>query len=104
MSSLIAQSIEVIRKRIDEVGTTEPTIQRQGADRVLVQVPGFEDSTRLKELISKTARLTFHLVHPTMTAAQAEAQGVPSGYFIVPSADGWTTSCSTKTSSLAANY
>ncbi|MDO8360831.1 MAG: protein translocase subunit SecD, partial [Devosia sp.] len=88
MSSLIAQSIEVIRKRIDEVGTTEPTIQRQGADRVLVQVPGFEDSTRLKELISKTARLTFHLVHPTMAAAQAEAQGIPSGYFIVPSADG----------------
>ncbi|MBI4920508.1 MAG: protein translocase subunit SecD [Devosia nanyangense] len=88
MSSLIAQSIEVIRKRIDEVGTTEPTIQRQGADRVLVQVPGFEDSARLKELISKTARLTFHLVHPTMSAATAEAQGIPAGYFIVPSADG----------------
>ena len=88
MSSLIAQSIEVIRKRIDEVGTTEPTIQRQGADRVLVQVPGFEDSARLKELISKTARLTFHLVHQTMSAAQAEAQGIPAGYFIAPSADG----------------
>jgi SecD/SecF fusion protein len=88
MSSLIAQSIEVIRKRIDEVGTTEPTIQRQGADRVLVQVPGFEDSERLKQLISKTARLTFHLVHPSMSAAQAEAQGVPAGYFIAPSADG----------------
>ncbi len=88
MSSLIAQSIEVIRKRIDEVGTTEPTIQRQGEDRVLVQVPGFADSSRLKELISKTARLEFHLVHPTMSAQQAEAQGVPSGYYIVPSADG----------------
>jgi SecD/SecF fusion protein len=88
MSSLIAQSIEVIRKRIDEVGTTEPTIQRQGADRVLVQVPGFQDSSRLKELISKTARLTFHLVHPTMTAAQAQAQGIPAGYFIAPSNDG----------------
>jgi len=88
MSSLIAQSIEVIRKRVDEVGTTEPTIQRQGQDRVLVQVPGFEDSSRLKELISTTARLTFHLVHPTMSAAQAEAQGVPSGYFILPSAEG----------------
>ncbi len=88
MSSLIAQSIEVIRKRVDEVGTTEPTIQRQGQDRVLVQVPGFEDSARLKELISTTARLTFHLVHPTMSAAQAEAQGIPAGYFIVPSAEG----------------
>jgi SecD/SecF fusion protein len=88
MSSLIAQSIEVIRKRVDEVGTTEPTIQRQGQDRVLVQVPGFEDSSRLKDLISRTARLTFHLVHPTMTAAQAKAQGVPLGYMIVPSAEG----------------
>src|SRR5690242_6253792 len=88
MSSLIAQSIEVIRKRIDEVGTTEPIIQRQGTDRVLVQVPGFQDSQHLKELISKTARLEFHLVHPTMTADQAKAQGVPAGYEIVPSADG----------------
>ena len=88
MSSLIAQSMEVIRKRIDEVGTTEPIIQRQGADRVLVQVPGFQDSAHLKELISKTARLEFHLVHPTMTAEQAKAQGVPAGYEIVPSADG----------------
>jgi SecD/SecF fusion protein len=88
MSALVAQSIEVIRNRIDEVGTTEPNIQRQGDDRVLVQVPGFEDSTRLKALISQTARLTFHLVHPTMTAAQAEAQGIPSGYMILPSDDG----------------
>jgi len=80
--------MEVIRKRVDEVGTTEPIIQRQGEDRVLVQVPGFDDSSRLKSLISKTARLTFHLVHPTMSAAQAEAQGVPSGYMLLPSADG----------------
>ncbi|WP_374624324.1 protein translocase subunit SecD [Devosia sp.] len=88
MASLVAQSMEVIRNRVDEVGTTEPTIQRQGQDRVLVQVPGFEDSSRLKDLIAKTARLTFHLVHPSMTAAQAQAQGIPSGYFILPSADG----------------
>jgi SecD/SecF fusion protein len=88
MSSLVAQSIEVIRNRIDELGTTEPTIQRQGTDRVLVQVPGFDDSNRLKDIISRTARLTFHLVHPTMSAAQAEAQGIPPGYMILPSADG----------------
>lgn len=88
MSALVTQSMEVIRNRVDQVGTTEPTIQRQGDNRVLVQVPGFDDSERLKELISRTARLTFHLVHPTMTAAQAEAQGIPSGYFILPSADG----------------
>jgi SecD/SecF fusion protein len=88
MSSLVAQSIEVIRNRVDQVGTTEPSIQRQGVDRILLQVPGFEDSARLKDLIAKTARLTFHLVHPTMTAAQAEAQGVPAGYMIVQSQDG----------------
>ncbi len=88
MSALIAQSMEVIRKRVDEVGTTEPIIQRQGQDRVLVQVPGYDNSARLKELISTTARLTFHLVHPTMSAAQAEAQGVPAGYMLVPSAEG----------------
>lgn len=88
MSSLVSQSIEVVRNRIDELGTTEPSIQRQGTDRVLVQVPGFGDSTRLKDIISRTARLTFHLVHPTMTAAQAEAQGIPVGYMVLPSADG----------------
>lgn len=88
MSSLVSQSIEVIRNRIDELGTTEPTIQRQGNERVLVQVPGFDDSNRLKDIIARTARLTFHLVHPTMSAAQAEAQGVPPGYMILPSADG----------------
>nr|WP_196258379.1 protein translocase subunit SecD [Pelagibacterium limicola] len=89
MSALVAQSLEVIRKRIDEVGTTEPVIQRQGQDRVLVQVPGFDDSGRLKDLISQTARLTFHMVYPSMTAEQARAQGQPSGTMIVPSADGF---------------
>ncbi|MDB5505922.1 MAG: SecD [Devosia sp.] len=88
MSSLVQQSVEVIRKRIDELGTTEPLIQRQGTDRVMVQVPGFEDSSRLKDIISRTARLTFHLVYTGMTAAQAEAQGLPPGTFILPSADG----------------
>ncbi|MCS6760926.1 MAG: protein translocase subunit SecD [Candidatus Devosia symbiotica] len=87
-SALMAQSIEVIRNRIDELGTTEPTIQRQGNNRVLVQVPGFGDSTRLKDIISRTARLTFHMVYPDMTAAQAEAQGLPAGTMILPSQDG----------------
>ena len=88
MSSLVAQSIEVVRNRIDELGTTEPTIQRQGTNRLLVQVPGFGDSTRLKNIISQTARLTFHMVYPGMTADQAEAQGLPPGTMILPSQDG----------------
>lgn len=88
LSSVVSQSIEVIRRRIDELGTTEPTIQREGNDRILVQVPGFQDSNRLKEIISKTARLTFHLVYPGMTVSQAEQQGLPAGTEIVPNSDG----------------
>lgn len=88
MSSLVTQSVEVIRSRIDEVGTTEPVIARQGEDRILVQVPGFDDSERLKDLISQTARLTFHMVHPSMTASQARAQGLPEGTEILPARDG----------------
>lgn len=88
MSALVAQSIEVIRKRVDELGTTEPSIQRQGTNRVLVQVPGFGDSERLKDIISRTARLTFHMVYPGMNAAQARAQGLPAGTMILPSQDG----------------
>jgi SecD/SecF fusion protein len=87
-SALVAQSIEVIRERIDELGTTEPSIQRQGNNRILVQVPGFGDSTRLKNIISQTARLTFHMVYPGITAAQAQAQGLPAGTMILPSQDG----------------
>lgn len=58
----VAQTIEVVRRRVDALGTTEPNIQRQGADRVLVQVPGLQDTNRLKELLGTTARLEFRLV------------------------------------------
>jgi len=58
----IEQAIEVIRRRVDETGTREPTIQRQGADRILVQLPGIDDPERMKALIGKTAKMTFHLV------------------------------------------
>lgn len=56
------QSLEIIRRRVDEVGTREPTIQRQGADRILIQVPGIGSAAELKDLIGTTARLTFHPV------------------------------------------
>ncbi len=56
------QSLEIIRRRVDEAGTREPTIQRQGADRILIQVPGIGSAQELKELIGTTARLTFHPV------------------------------------------
>lgn len=56
------QSIEVIRRRVDEAGTREPTIQRQGTNRIIVDVPGIGSAAELKELIGKTAKLTFHPV------------------------------------------
>ncbi|MCI5060534.1 MAG: protein translocase subunit SecD [Alphaproteobacteria bacterium] len=58
----IDQSIEIVRRRIDETGTREPVIQRQGEDRILVQLPGLDDPARVKDLLGKTAKLTFHLV------------------------------------------
>ena len=58
----IQQSLEIIRRRVDEVGTREPTIQRQGEDRILIQVPGIGSAEELKALIGTTARLTFHPV------------------------------------------
>jgi len=58
----VQQSIEIIRRRIDELGTTEPTIQRQGDTRILVQVPGLDDPQRLKALLGQTAKMNFHLV------------------------------------------
>src|ERR1051325_5827281 len=54
-------SIEVVRRRIDEMGTREPTIERSGEDRILVQVPGLQDPGRLKEMLGKTAKMTFRL-------------------------------------------
>ena len=79
LSSAVTQSIEVIRKRIDEFGTTEPVVQRQGNDRILVEVPGVEDPQRLKDLIGTTAKLTFHLVSTQMSAADALSGRPPAG-------------------------
>ncbi len=86
--STIEQSIEIIRRRIDALGTTEPTIQRQGVDRILVQVPGLQDPAQLKRLLGTTAKLVFRLVDVSTTAEQAKATRVPSGSEILPSDDG----------------
>lgn len=82
LNSAIAQSIEVIRKRIDEMGTTEPVVQRQGSDRILVQVPGVDDPERLKDVIGKTAKMTFHLVSNDMSAEDAMRTRPPAGTFM----------------------
>src|SRR6266700_1333293 len=58
----VEQSIQIVERRVNELGTVEPLIQRQGNDRILVQVPGLQDPTRLKELLGKTAKLDFRFV------------------------------------------
>jgi preprotein translocase subunit SecD len=73
----VDQSIEIIQRRVNELGLVEPSIQREGTDRILVQVPGLQDPTRLKEILGKTAKLDFRMVNTTMTAEQASATHPP---------------------------
>ncbi len=80
----IQQSLEIIRRRVDEVGTREPTIQRQGADRILIQVPGIGSAEELKAIIGTTARLAFHPVVNRTTDANADPG---SRNFLLPSVD-----------------
>ncbi|MEO2040136.1 MAG: protein translocase subunit SecD, partial [Martelella sp.] len=87
MRSAVEQSIEVIRRRVDELGTTEPLIQRQGDDRIIVQVPGLDDPQRLKALLNKTAKLTFHMVDTTVSAQDAIEGRPPAGTEVLYSMD-----------------
>jgi preprotein translocase subunit SecD len=73
----VEQSIQIIERRVNELGTVEPLIQRQGVDRILVQVPGLQDPTRLKELLGKTAKLDFRMVDVSMPAEQAAQGRIP---------------------------
>lgn len=91
---LMEQSLEIVRRRVDETGTREPDIVRQGERRILVQVPGFNDPERLKSLLGKTAKLTFHLLDESLPYSQspyaptsAQAMRLPSNY---PEDDGKT--------------
>ena len=68
----VDQSIQIIERRVNELGLVEPTIQREGVDRILVQVPGLQDPSRLKEMLGKTAKLDFRMVDLTMTPEQAQ--------------------------------
>ncbi|MBP5856053.1 protein translocase subunit SecD [Marivibrio halodurans] len=85
ISNAIDQSIEIVRRRVDEFGTTEPTIQRQGEDRILVQVPGIGDTARLKEVLNTTAKMTFHLVDRSESVQEARQGRVPPGLDLMPS-------------------
>ena len=80
----VQQSLEIVRRRVDEVGTREPTIQRQGANRILIQVPGIGSAAELKALIGTTAKLTFNPVIRRTTDAN-ESPGI--GNALLPSID-----------------
>ncbi len=81
--SAIKQSLEIVRKRIDESGTKEPLIQRSGKKRILLQLPGVKDPERIKDLLGKTAKLTFHIVDNENTSA-LQNNLAPFGKIIVP--------------------
>jgi protein-export membrane protein, SecD/SecF family len=87
VSQAMDSAIEVVRKRIDALGTREPTIIRQGQNRIVVQVPGLDDPQALKDLLGQTAKLEFKMVDDS-AAPNDVAQGiVPPGDEIVPYAD-----------------
>jgi SecD/SecF fusion protein len=83
VATAVDQSLEVVRKRIDGAGVAEPTIQRIGGDRILVQLPGVQDPARITKLLGGTAKMTFHLV----TTPVAPGAVPPHGVFVLPDSE-----------------
>ena len=80
----LQQSVEIVRRRVDETGTREPTIQRQGTNQILVQLPGLQDPERIKTLLGKTAKMTFRLVDLSVTPEAAATGQLPPTSEILP--------------------
>ncbi len=76
-TEVVKEDIEVVRRRIDEIGTREPTIEQQGTDRILVQVPGLADPSRLIIMLGTTAKMTFQLVDESANVDDAQRGNVP---------------------------
>ena len=85
---IVEQSIEIVRRRIDELGTKEPVIQRQGNDRIVVQLPGLQNPEYVKTLLGKTAKMSFHLVDSSTSAMDARRGKLSSASRVVPGSDG----------------
>jgi preprotein translocase subunit SecD len=83
----VTRSIEIIRKRIDALGAVNPSITRQGANRIVIEAPGEGDPERLKAVIGKTAKLTFQLVDTTLSPDDLKAGRIPPDDEILPSDD-----------------
>ncbi|MET3579711.1 protein-export membrane protein SecD [Mesorhizobium robiniae] len=86
-STALAQSIEVIKRRIYELGITEPIVQQQGDDRILIQMPGLKDPKRLSEILGRTAKLTIQLVDQSMPVRDALSGQPPIGSSVLYSQD-----------------
>ncbi len=86
-AAALQQSIEIVRRRIDETGVREPTIQRQGEDRILVQLPGVDDPERVKALLGQTAKMVFRLVNVTTSVSEAITGRVPPGSELLTAAN-----------------
>ena len=78
------RSIEIVRRRIDALGTKEPSIQSQGGKYILVQLPGISNPERIKDLIGQTAKMSFHLVNENITNEQLVSGHAPSGTKFLP--------------------
>lgn len=87
-SSAIEQNLSILRKRVEELGVSEPTIQRQGADRIVVELPGVQDTARAKELLGATATLEFRLVNTEANLASATRGIVPADSEVENNRDG----------------
>lgn len=79
VSNAVEQSLEIIRRRVDQVGVAEPSIQKVGSDRIMVQLPGLQDPKQLRDLLGTTAKMTFHLVPPS-----ADLNNPPVGVSVLP--------------------
>ena len=83
----LARSIEIVRRRIDALGTKEPSIQSQGGKYILIQLPGVDNPEHIKELIGQTAKMTFHLVNENVSAEQIASGRAPNGTQFLPLMD-----------------
>ncbi|GGD02000.1 protein translocase subunit SecD [Aquisalinus flavus] len=86
-SAAVEDSMEVVRRRIDALGTREPMIMKQGDNRLVVQVPGDNDSEALKDVINRTGQLSFHMVDPTVSLADAQNGLLPPRRIMLPTED-----------------
>ena len=80
----LTRSIEIVRRRIDALGTKEPSIQSQGGKYILIQLPGVDNPERIKELIGQTAKMTFHLVNENVSQEQLMSGHAPNGTMFLP--------------------